>query len=136
LPDRRAIIISKRLDIGLKIKILTLIILFVFNVPDPADGLVLLLSLNFPYVDACDCLLLNFVSLDPIGRDVLLVTSTNRTAFGFAYFFSCVQVAFSVEVGSEGSEVFGFDERVESVMGFTIDLVEGWFFFLSVEKYE
>ncbi len=57
--------------------------------------------------------MVDFIGFNPVGGDVLLVTATYCTAFGFTYFITDPEFTFSVEVDSDHAEVFGLDEGVE-----------------------
>ena len=68
-------------------------------------------SLSFPKVFTFEALV-DFIGLDPVGGDVLLVAATYSTAFGFANLVPDPQFALSVEVDSYHAEVFSLDEGV------------------------
>lgn len=106
LPNRGTIIVRERFDICVKIKVLAFVVFFILYMPDPTHRLIIFVSLSFPGILIHSRWVLNLISLDPIRGNVFLVTSTNSATLWFTNFVSCVKLAFSVEVGSECSEVF------------------------------
>lgn len=81
LPNSRTVIMSKRLNVFIKIKVLSLIVLFILYVPNPIHALVL--SLFVPHVKF-PSLVLNLICFNPILRNIFLVTSTNIASIIFA----------------------------------------------------
>lgn len=113
LPDGWTIVVGEGFDVCVEIEIFALVIFLILDVPNPGQvsGVsFLLLSFLFPDVDTPLDLLLDFIRFlfDPVCGDVLIIASTNGTAFWLAYFVSGPEVAFAVEIGSECTEVFGF----------------------------
>jgi hypothetical protein len=94
LPDSRAIVMSVRLNVFIKIKVLSLIVLFVLYMPHPIHALIL--SLFFPHIEICTRLMLNLISLDPILRNILLVTSAYITSIIFANPILYIQRALTI----------------------------------------
>ena len=82
------IVTSKGLNVSVKIKILSLIILLIFYMPYPCQRTIFLFSLITPKIKASAQLLFYLVSFNPIERYVFLIAPTNSTAFGFTYFIS------------------------------------------------
>jgi hypothetical protein len=78
-------------------------------VPDPVHGLVVVrVSFPFPQILTLESLI-DLIGFNPVGRNFFFVTSTDRTAFGLAYFISDPEFALSVQVDPDHPKIFGLD---------------------------
>lgn len=122
LPNGRTIIVCKRLNIYIKVKILPFIILLVFYMPYPSYWLIFCLSFFLPYIKLFNRLCFHFISFDPVCRNIFFIASTDSATFWFTNFISRVELTLSVEICSKSSEVFSFNKRMKKIMSFTINL--------------
>jgi hypothetical protein len=106
-PDVRSIIIGKRLDVYLDIKILPLIVLLVLDMPHPP--VLLLVALDLPQIH-----LLVFpndlVGLAPKTWNVLGVTSADRAALGLTYFILNHKRTLFIKIEANEAKIFGLDQ--------------------------
>ena len=91
--------------------------------PDPVYRLLIVISLFFPQVFPPEALV-NLVGCDPVGGNVFLVTSADSATFGLANFVTDPQLTLPIQIDSDHSKIFGLNEGVEVLVGFTIDRIE------------
>ena len=104
-PNVWPIISWVRFDVKMHIKILSLVILFVLNMPNPL--IIGLVSLVSPYFFIFGLkAFLNLVSNHPILGDIFFVASANTTAFWFAKFIHIWKWTFRVYIESKDLEEF------------------------------
>ena len=107
--------------------------------PNPAYLRTLLFPLPFflkLIIETDILLMLYLISSKPVRGYVFLITPTYRTTFGFAYLGSCIQLAFSVEVGPECPETFCLDERMQGIVSLLVNFIKGSRLLLSFEVHE
>ena len=83
IPNGRSIIIGEGLDIIIEIKILSLIIFFILDMPNPVDILASS-SLFFPNIHTPTLFFLNFICTNPIHWNIFLIATTDCTTLGTA----------------------------------------------------
>lgn len=106
LPNSWTVIMSERLNVFIKIKVLSLIVLLILYVPYPIHALIL--SLFIPYVKI-PRLMLNLICFNPILRNIFLVTSTNIASIIFAYPILYIQRTLTIKVKSHKSKILCFN---------------------------
>ena len=119
LPNCWSIVVGKWLDIFIKVKILSFVILLIFYVPNPSKFVIDLcfvvnfFSLFFPDIYLASELFFYFISLfKPLNWNISLITSTDCTTFWLTNSISSIQLTLSVEIHSNHSKIFSFYQRM------------------------
>lgn len=111
LPNKWAIIIGKCLNIWVNIKILSLIILLILDVPNP---LICSHSLILPLLYALTSRG-NFVWIKPYTRNIFFITSTNSAWGWFAKSCGMHERTLLIEIESNYSKKFSLNHLVKLI---------------------
>lgn len=104
IPDQRAIIVGERLDVGVNIEVLSLVVFLILNVPNPVSIAVSLISPQIHLLAFAS----DSVGLHPKTWYLLLIASANLAGGGLTHDVKILQWAFLLEVKSYYSEEFCF----------------------------
>ena len=109
-PYIRPIVIRKRFDVSMNVKVLSFIISLILHMPYPP--IFTIASLILPQIQIMK-VRFYFLRVPPKLRNVLVIASANCTTLTFTDFVHCTQLAFLVNIKSDDFEVFSLNQLTQ-----------------------